>query len=193
MSTRLIIAFACAVLLAALGAPVYAQDDATGEGMSISDFSIVWQRNVFDPDRSPFRPRRIEDGSREQGPPPVRMERFALTGAMVQDGHTFAFFEGSDSEYNRVAKPGDSLGGVLLTALRTDGATLEVGGETIHLPVGMQLSRHGDGPWRVGEREGMPEPERTVRSDQGGESGGGGSDSDALQKMLERRRKEMGG
>ena len=112
---------------------------------SFEAFSIVVNRNIFDAERRGQVTRPVER-------PPD--ERIVLIGSLISHASTateiIAFFEGSKQEYEKTAKPGDTIAEWRITQVRTDGATLEKEGQTMVLPVGSALSRPAaGGQWQV--------------------------------------------
>ncbi|MBM3335087.1 hypothetical protein FJY63_10545 [Candidatus Sumerlaeota bacterium] len=113
---------------------------------SFETFGIVVSRNIFDADRrGPVLARPVER-------PPD--ERIALVGCLINRASTateiIAFFEGSKQEYEKTAKPGDTIAEWRITQVRTDGVSLEKEGRKMALPVGSGLSRPADGgEWQM--------------------------------------------
>src|SRR4029077_17773290 len=71
-----------------------------------SNFALIAQRNIFDPDRRPHEVR--STGPVTRAP---RVESFALVGVMSYDKGTFAFFDGTRSDYQKALKVDDTIAG----------------------------------------------------------------------------------
>ena len=77
----------------------------------------------------------MKTGSTRQG------DYFALVGIMSYDKGPFAFFEGSRSEYSKVAKPNDSIAGFKVTGIESNNVQLVSGTNTVAMPINMQMRR----------------------------------------------------
>ncbi len=173
-------------------APVEAAKDVT----SFEEFKIITQRNIFDPNRRiPGRPGRTEDK-----PKPTRIDYLNLVGAMSYEKGRFAFFDGSSSEYRKSVKPGDSIAGYKIAEVTQNKVTLQSGDKKIELPVGGQLKREDEGEWRVNNSlesfasshgsTSSPGSSSTSSSTTGNKPSSSDEPSDALKRLLERRRNE---
>ncbi len=147
-----------------------------------SDFKLIADRNIFDPNRVPHRP----------GAPTVRpktIESFALVGVMSYDKGTFAFFDGSSAEYRKAVKVSDTIGGFRLTNIEGNTIKLSSGTNQVELHVGMQLRREEGGGWvpsSQAESYASVSSPTTTNAD----SGSSGSDNDVLEKLRKRREQE---
>jgi hypothetical protein len=117
----------------------------TKDVVAFSDFKIITQRNIFDPNRRAPRP----PGSRDEYRKPNRVDYLNLVGAMSYEKGRFAFFDGSSSEYRKSVKPGDSIAGYKVAGVANDKVTLQKDDKKIELPVGGQLKREDEGEWRL--------------------------------------------
>ena len=120
-----------------------------------ASFNIITKNNIFNPRRSAAY---IPPDSTKK-PPAPQVDFFALVGIMSYEKGPFAFFEGSGSEYRKVAKPGDSIAGFKVAAIEEsavklvgDTNTLAAGTNTIVMPVNMQMHREKGGPWTLSLR-----------------------------------------
>jgi hypothetical protein len=113
-----------------------------------SAFRIVPQRNIFNANRS--------GGGQVRGPSrrPSSVEYFCLVGTMDYEKGTFAFFEGSSSQFTKVMKPSEVIAGHKLVEISADGVKLEADSKKIELPVGSQMRREDEGAWQVAEARG---------------------------------------
>jgi hypothetical protein len=158
---------------------------------SYQAFRIVAQRNIFDPNR------RVRTQSNEAPPErPKRIENFTLLGAIAYDKGNFAFFEGSNSDYRKSVKAGDSIGGLKVAEVAPNHVTFEAGeGKTLELPVGSQMKRTEGEEWKVGGRaesgstSSTSSSSSTDSSSSGGTSSGNGEASDVLKRLLEKAKR----
>src|SRR5437764_14260626 len=98
-----------------------------------SNFEIISKKNIFNPRRSPsYRPGPVTTR------PSPRTESFALVGIMSYGKGPMAFFDGSRSEYKKVLKPNDHIGGFKVTAIEGSSVKLASSTNEIEVQVGMQ-------------------------------------------------------
>lgn len=123
-----------------------ADADGAQAGISRDSFRLVSERNIFDPNR-----RSQADRIVRQAPEvPPKIESFSLVGALLSEvTGTNAFFAGTDSRYNTVLSPGESIAGHTIVQLVPDSVTLETNENTINLSIGMQMKRIGEGSWQL--------------------------------------------
>src|SRR5436190_13891359 len=107
---------------------------------SFDNFKLVKSRNIFDPNRRASRreePRESRPESRS------RPNWLMLTGTMVADGKTLAFFNSSKSDYRKVIGVGDLVADYKLTAITPLQVEWEHGGKRSVLAVGRQVQLEG--------------------------------------------------
>ena len=162
-------------------------------------YKVVRTRNIFDPNRKPVR---IE-APRPSAPARPRSSTFTLTGTMVREGKSLAFFSGSRSEFSKVISVGDSVANFKITAIEPAQVELEHEGKKMTLAIGK--------PFQIEGKPGDPEPpeETTPPADGAGTppapdaaaappastppaSVTGNSKDEILRRMMERRAKEIG-
>jgi len=190
-TTHLIVAWLLLGLVASLSA-AEATNGAVAAVVPRGDFvafKIVAERNIFNPHRSK------RSGDR---PPPrtepekrVKMDRFALLGTMSYEKGRYAFFDGSSSDFRKVAKPEDSIAGFKIAEVAPTCVKLMLtNGTLLELCVGMQMKRSEDADWQLaGKADGSD-----------GASAGSGSSSssgtstpesdDVLKRLLQRREQD---
>ena len=169
------------------------QPSVPANGFDLRSFRIIYERNIFNPNRSP----------RSSGAPPVtrreterrptaRSESFALVGTMSYEKGSYAFFDGSSSQYRKVIQPDEAIAGFKVTAVTPKCVTLEHEGKSIELCVGMQMSKSDDEKdWRMQERiepiasSGSSGPAATASS-------GGAGAEEVLRRLMEKRAQEGG-
>ena len=122
-----------------------------------SSFKLITERNIFNTRRSPryVPPSQNSTATR----PRNRSESFALVGTMRYDKGPFAFFDGNRSDYRKVLKPDDTIGGFKVAEILPSAVKLTSSTNEIELPVGMQLRREDEsGEWVKSERPESAEP-----------------------------------
>jgi len=122
-----------------------------------SSFKLIAERNIFNTRRSPryVAPSQNSTSTR----PRNRSESFALVGTMRYDKGPFAFFDGNRSDYRKVLKPDDTIGGFKVAEILPSAVKLTSSTNEIELPVGMQLRREDEnGEWVKSERPESAEP-----------------------------------
>jgi hypothetical protein len=155
-------------------------------------FKVIVDKNIFDPNRVPHRP----------GVASIRKPRsfdsLTLVGTMTYEKGTFAFFDGTSSEYKKALKLTDAIAGYKVTNIAPNGVKLASGTNEVDLGVGAQLRREEGGPWLLAGQGGpyadtpaatsatTAAPAATAAS----EAAPSGPDSDILKKLMERRQKE---
>jgi hypothetical protein len=158
-----------------------------GSPFDFSAFSLITQRNIFDPNRFPNRTF-VPSGPRRS------YETFSLVGIMSYDKGTFAFFDGSNYQYQKVLKPGDAVAGFKLTQVSPSAVKLSQGTNQVELKIGMQMRREENGPWtQAGVAVAMASnptsaPAATTTSTT--DSVPPGPQSDILKRLMQRREQE---
>jgi hypothetical protein len=156
-------------------------------------FKLIVDRNIFDPNRYPHRP-----GAPSVRPPPKSVDYVSLVGTMSYEKGTFAFFDGTSSDYKKALKLTDSIVGYKVTNITPNAVRLASGTNEINLSVGSQLRREEDGPWRLSSQvvsysatpaltatNGAPSTNAT-----GSDIAPGGAESDILKRLMQKREKE---
>jgi len=184
------LAFALLALLS--GGSGWAQN--AGKPPGYEGFQFARTRNIFDPNRQ-ARP----EPSRG-GPSPTvatRQNFLMLTGTMVTEGKSRAFFSGGSSDANKVAAVGETVSGYKVIAIESAQVQLEKGGQSTPLGVGKQLTLEGmvslpvePGPVTESSAPGG-RPSPPVSPAAAPSSSPPASGSDVLKKMMERRQQEM--
>jgi hypothetical protein len=164
---------------------------AQGSKPSYDSFKLVKSRNIFDPNRRAVR----REESREARPESrSRPNWLMLTGTMVTEGKTLAFFNSSRSDYRKVVAVGESIADYKVTAITPLQVEWERGGQRSVLAVGRQVSIEGT----TTEPLESPAPEETAPPADGeksapatSEPAPSGDKNEVLRRMMERRAKEM--
>ena len=138
-----------------------AQTTNSSSKLDYSLFKIVTERNIFNAHRSArYRPR-AETGLQ------ARVDSFSLVGTMSYEKGTYAFFDGTRSEYRKALKLEDGIAGYKVAAI--DPAFVKLASPTneLVLQVGMQLRREENDRWRLSEPSSEPSAASTSETSSG--------------------------
>jgi hypothetical protein len=155
-------------------------------------FKIIVDRNIFDPNRYPRR------GPLTVRSTPRSFDALTLVGTMTYEKGTFAFFDGTSSEYKKALKLADAIAGYKLTNIAPNSVKLASGTNQLELSVGAQLRREENGPWLLAGQStsyaATPASTSTnaaaTTTTTGSEAASGGAENDILKKLMQRREKE---
>ena len=181
------------VLLLAGNAGAQAAEKVAG----FDAFRLMRTKNMFDPNR---RPARTETAS-AQRPAPARENKsssLTLTGTMVTEGKTLAFFTGTRADYSKVLSVGDTIADCKITAIKPTEVEMERGGKPGALAVGHQLQIEGapsdvpaEEPGAAAPAPGAPPADPAAPGAPATAPAVSNDKSDVLRRMMERREKEM--
>jgi hypothetical protein len=121
------------------------------------------------------------------------VDSLTLVGTMSYEKGSFAFFDGTSSEYKKALKLTDSIAGYRLTNIAPNAVKLATGTNEVELSVGAQLRREENGPWLLASQSTSYASTPASTSASGAASAttsGSGADSDILKKLMQRREKE---
>ena len=152
-------------------------------------FRLMRTKNMFDPNR---RPVRSETGS-ARNTAPVRENKsstLSLTGTMVTEGKTLAFFSGTRADYSKVLAVGGTIADCKITAIKATEVEMERGGKPGVLAIGHQLQIEG-APSDLPAAEPDPDPAAPAPAPGAAAPAPSNDKSDVLRRMMERREKEM--
>ncbi len=184
------------VLCAALSVPGWGQGENT---VAFDEFRLVVERNIFDPDRRRWEPKKKIVRLPEA--PPV--DRILLVGVLVEEATAYCFFESGSPDYRGVATLGESLGDLRIAEIETGEITLAEGERTIKLTVGASLVKEGDGEWQqdssrlssvdrdVGNEESETSSETASEAGSQNPAGDSGGTSDVMRRLMEKRKQEL--
>jgi hypothetical protein len=161
-------------------------------------FRLINERNIFNASRSG----RNTDPPREARRP-TRVDAFGLVGTMSYAQGTFAFFDGSGSEYRKAVQAGGKLADFEVLEILPNAVKLQGGTNAVELRMGMQLRREEAGEWQVTESGeslagfsssprpagGPPSSPRSGESRTTASSGSADTD-DILKRLMEKRERE---
>jgi hypothetical protein len=154
-------------------------------------FQLIVDRNIFDPNRFPRGP------GTQRVRTPRSFDSLTLVGTMSYEKGTFAFFDGTSSDYKKALKLTDSIAGYKVTNIAPNGVKLATGTNELELSVGAQLRREEDGPWHLSSQATSYAATPTSTSTNGAaattigsDAGTGGAESDILKRLMQKREKE---
>jgi hypothetical protein len=131
-----------AFVLAAWMAVTFSTVAQSTNTMDYSSFQIIGQRNIFNPNRTPH--------SRYNSTRSARVaDSFSFVGSMSYAKGNFAFFDGTSSDFRKVAKVDDDIADFKVIAIGLSSVTLLSGTNEMVLSIGMQMRRDDDGQWTV--------------------------------------------
>ncbi|HKW29947.1 MAG TPA: hypothetical protein VJT54_11460 [Verrucomicrobiae bacterium] len=110
-------------------------------GTDFASFQVIGQRNIFDPNRVPHR--------RSASPAARVVDSFSFVGTMSYAKGTFAFFDGTSTDFRKVLELEGSIADFKVTAISPKSVTLVSGTNETILPLGTQMRRDDDGHWVV--------------------------------------------
>jgi hypothetical protein len=183
----------CFVLAAGLFARAQSTNDSSST--DYSDFQVIVQRNIFDPNRYPrtssYRP------PRERGAP-----TFSLAGTMSYRKGMYAFFSGTSSEYQKALQQGGTIAGYTVAKIDFEGVQLQNAGKQVHMTVGSAMRQEGDG-WVLslpGEwsgttvtdsaSQGSGDTNQSASETSTASLPSGGPTSDVLKRLIEQRQQQ---
>ena len=84
-------------------------------------FNLIQRKNIFDPNRRPL--------IRNTNVTPTRIDAFALKGTMSYAKGRFAFFDGTNPDYNKVVEVGGTIAGYKVMEITQDSVMLSANGK----------------------------------------------------------------
>src|SRR5580765_4151030 len=109
---------------------------------SRDSFNMIERNNIFNPNRRPYV--RYEQPQAQNRP----TQAFALVGTQLYSKGKFAFFNGSDSQYQKVLEPGGIIAGYTVKEVTLTNVTLSANGKDFPMPMGAQM-RNQDNKWQL--------------------------------------------
>jgi hypothetical protein len=159
--------------------------------LDYSAFKMIVDRNIFDPNRVPHQPGQVRVVSRPKS------DYVTLVGTMSYEKGTFAFFDGTSSDYKKALKLTDSIAGYKVTNITPNSVKLAAGTNELNLNVGAQLRREEDGPWLLASQftsyaatPASTSTNGTAATTTGSDTTSGGTESDILKRLMQKREKE---
>jgi hypothetical protein len=117
---------------------------------------------------------------------------------MSYEKGTFAFFDGTSSDYKKALKLTDSIAGYKVINIAPNGVKLASGTNVLDLSVGAQLRREEDGPWLLSSQStsyaATPSSTSTnaaaITTTNGSDTASAGAESDIIKRLMQKREKE---
>lgn len=188
--SNLLFAVAIISALSVNASDVAARTNAVS-GSSFESFKIISDRNIFNQNRSRGSSRR--DATRSK-PAPV-VHSLSLVGTMSFEKGTFAFFDGTRSEYRKPLKAGEMIAGYEIKEIQPNGVKIANETNQFELKVGQQLRREDDAEWQISNsREAVVTNVAAPTSgteNPSSSAGASGSEDEALKRLMEKRAKEL--
>jgi hypothetical protein len=174
-----------------------AQDTNVAGGTAYSDFRVIAERNIFNPDRYPRTSRTVHHRST---PRPVSRSApaFALVGTMDYQKGMFAFFDGNNADYRKVLERNGVVAGYTVTQITLYGVKLAAAGKEFEMKIGAQLRQNSEGKWEFSNQSELP-----ASADAGGDTAPASTATpaaavdpsleanDVLKKLMQKRAQEL--
>lgn len=182
---------ACTIsFILAAGVLANAQSTNDAGATDFSDFRIIAERNIFDPNRYPRMSHHHVVSH--------RVPTFTLAGTMSYRKGMFAFFNGTADEYQKALQVGGTIAGYTVVKIAFDGVTLKSAGQDVEMKVGAAMQKEGDG-WQLiapGNWGGLAAENDAASNDTNSETASpsvpsGGADNDILKKLMQQREQEL--
>jgi hypothetical protein len=166
-------------------------------------FKVVNDRNIFNPVRQPNRPDRPVSREVKKAP---KVDAFSLVGTLRYEKGDMAFFDGSNSDYRKAHKAGDSIAGFKVLSISDAAVRIEAKGKVTELKIGSQMRREDEGEWEFaigpyaggitssggsGSGDSASSSGSSGASTASSGSGSGGSADEILKRLLQKREQEM--
>ncbi|MFB3788374.1 MAG: hypothetical protein ACE15F_18600, partial [bacterium] len=145
LCTRLGRATRAGCLLLFLAAAAFAEETPPApvpDTGGYDSFRAVVERNIFNAGRQ-----KPPAGPPVQEAPAPRIIQLTLIGTMITEASSYAFFAGTEPEFNGVRELGGQVAGHAITSIRSDGVSLGGEGQVIFIAVGKGLRRQETGAW----------------------------------------------
>lgn len=127
-----------------------AQSNSVAKPTDFNSFRIIPDRNIFNPSRFANRPGTYRPRTQAR-----RRNSFFLAGTMSYGvGETpgsYAFFDGTSSEYRKATQRDDSIAGFKIAAISPNAVTLLLDTNQMVMKVGMQMRDDAQGHWTLGD------------------------------------------
>jgi hypothetical protein len=165
------------------------QETEAGAGTGLQAYKIVYERNIFNPNRGPRYSRR--NGG--DAPKPVKVEGFSLVGTLMSEKGAYAFFDGSDSQYRAALQTSNTIAGYTLTGITPNFVTLRSPSNAFDLTMNMQMRKQEEGDWELLASTGSWNSTNSASSTNAtvsDEEGGNDPTADEVMKRLMKKREE---
>lgn len=162
-----------------------------GTGTNLLAFKIIYERNIFNPNRGPRASRRNE----ADAPKPVKIEGFSLVGTLMSDKGAYAFFDGTEARYQAALQTSNKIAGYTVAAINPNFVTLRSPSNSFDLVMNMQMRKQDEGDWELTVATGSWNSTNSASSTNAtvgasDEEGGNDAAADAVMKRLMKKREE---
>ena len=151
LRAKVVLAWTLVMMAVVLGCAMnsFAQSTNAPTKLSYDSFRTIGDRNIFNPNRYARGSGRTT--TRASSTPASRVESFTLVGIMAYEKGSFAFFDGTKSEYKHALQADGAIGEFKLNQVTSDAVKVASGTNTFDLKVGMQMRREDEGEWFLSE------------------------------------------
>jgi hypothetical protein len=158
-----------------------------------SSFRVIVERNIFNPNRYPRTSRSSQRST------PQSVPAFLLVGTLDYQKGTFAFFDGTTSDYRKVLQRDGNIAGYTVTEITLDGVKLAAGGKQIEMKIGAQMRQESAGAWELSGQSELPasaaadttSPSDETSAASASSSSSSGEENDVLKKLMQQREQEL--
>ncbi len=137
------------VMIAVCSQSGFAQSTNAPAKLTYDSFRTVSDRNIFNPNRYARGAGRTN--TRASSTPASRVESFTLVGIMAYEKGSFAFFDGTKSDYKHALQADGKIGDYTVSAVTSEHVTIVESTNSVSLKVGMQMRREDEGEWFLSE------------------------------------------
>lgn len=164
------------------------ETNAPVNGRSFPAFKLIYERNIFNQNRRPG----VKDTPRKESPKVSKIDRFSLVGTLIHEEGSFAFFDGSDYQFQTVLSKDQKIGGFKLAEITAESVKLQSETNSVELFMGMQMKREDEGAWQaVMSSTSSSASSDTSKSSSTEESTGDAAADAILKRLMEKREKEL--
>ena len=154
--------------------------------VGFSAFQVISRKNIFNLNRTG---RRRDRGRSQRGG-----DAFSLVGTMSYGKGTFAFFDGTASEYKKVLQDSDAIAGYKVVEITPTSVKLETGGKQVTMKVGTQMRHETEGGWQLVANSELSQPsveETAATLSDTTSSSSSDEPNDVLRRLMQRREQEL--
>ena len=151
-----------------------------------SNFQVISDRNIFNPSRTARH--------RNKGGQAPASDAFSLVGTMHYAKGTFAFFDGTTSEYRKAVQNAGTIAGYKVTDITPTTVKLASGDKQLTMKIGTQMRREEKGVWQFVVSGELPTETTDTVDTASAEPAGNNSSTegnDVLKRLMQRREQEL--
>jgi len=177
---------AITALVITAGPATRAQQTNVTNQADFTNFQVISERNIFNPSRTA---RHRNKGSQEP-----EADAFSLVGTMHYAKGTFAFFDGTTSEYRKAVQDAGTIAGYKVTDITPTCVKLASGDKQLTMKIGTQMRREEKGAWQLVASGELPADTTDTVDSASAEPAGNDSSTegnDVLKRLMQQREKEL--